>query len=444
MEENAMNRSLMTNLLAWMADSDRKPLLIRGARQVGKSHLVREFSRQFDSFMEINFEMDPALDTIFSDSLDPQLIIERLSVYKEMKVIPGKTLLFLDEIQAAPRALIALRYFYEKMPQLHVVAAGSLIEFILEKTGMPVGRVSSLYLYPLSFKEFLMASGKEKLCLYIDQHAINTPIDAAFIGQLMTCFAQYMIIGGMPEAVRTWLESKDFKRVRSIQTGIVETYKQDFLKYARNQQVHHVEKVFAAVPRLMGRKFVYTHVDETLKGREIRPAIELLEKAQVIHRVRHSSANGTPLESESNDAFFKAIFLDVGLAQAILGLSARDWMLDIHHTVTNKGAMVEAFAGQELLAYSDAQIRKKLFYWVREKTNAQAEVDYIIEHDGRIIPVEVKSGKSGSLKSLVQFLKEKPHARQGIHLSLGNFGLDSKIRRIPLWAIWRIFNAAVP
>jgi uncharacterized protein len=434
-----MKRFLLDELLKWKESSIRKSLILRGARQVGKSYLIREFGKHFDSFVEVNFEKDHNLSQIFDGDLEPQKIIEKISAAKNTVVIPGKTLLFLDEIQAVPRAVTALRYFYELMPQLHVISAGSLLEFVLEKTGMPVGRVSSMYLYPLSFKEFLVASGREMLCDYIDKHDPQNPVSEVFLDQLMTLFGEYMAVGGMPEAVSVWLEHRDLKKVREIHHNIIDTYRQDFLKYAKNQQIHHVDKVFSAVPRMLGRKFVYSRVDETLKSREIKPALELLEMAQVIHRVSHSSSNGVPLGAESNDSIFKTIFIDVGLAQAILGLSDGEWMLDVKNSVVNRGEIVEAFVGTEILAYSDPHRPQKLFYWVREKQNSQAEIDFVIQKQDKVIPVEVKSGTTGNLKSMMQFLKEKSSTPYGIHISPNNFGIHNNINQIPLCAIWKMF-----
>jgi uncharacterized protein len=434
-----MKRCLIDELLRWKDSSIRKSLILRGARQVGKSYLVREFGKHFDNFVEVNFEKDIVLSQIFDGNLEPQKIIEKISIAKNENIVPGKTLLFLDEIQAVPRAVTALRYFYELMPELHVISAGSLLEFVLEQTGMPVGRVSSMYLYPLSFKEFLIASGKEMLCNYIDRHDIQKPLEEVFLNQLTTLLGEYMAVGGMPEAVNTWLEHRDLKNVREIHHNIIDTYRQDFLKYAKNQHIQHVDKVFSAVPRMLGKKFVYSRVDDTLKSREIKPALELLEMAQVIHKVTHSSSNGVPLGAECNHSIFKTIFIDVGLAQAILGLSDGEWILDIKNSIINRGEIVEAFAGQEILAYSDPHRPQKLFYWVREKQNSQAEIDFVIQKQDKIIPVEVKSGTTGNLKSMMQFLKEKKSTPYGIHISPNNFGIYNNINQVPLCAIWKVF-----
>ena len=436
-----MQRLIMEQLLEWKSSSHRKSLLIRGARQVGKSYIVRELGKEFENYVEVNFEKEPHLADFFNSSLDPFKIVEKIALAKSVDIIPGKTLLFFDEIQSAPRVITALRYFYENMPELHVIAAGSLIEFILGQTGMPVGRVTMLYLYPLSFKEFLIASDRKRLVDFVDTHSPSVPLSEPFLTLLTEYFAEYMAVGGMPEAVKTWMAGRDFKQVRAIHNSILDTYRQDFIKYAKKQQIQHVAKVFSAIPRMLGQKFIYSHIDDSLKSREIKPALELLEMAQIIYRIRHSSSNGVPLEAQCKDSLFKTIFLDVGLAQALLGLDDGAWIVDTAANIVNRGEIVEAFVGQEILAYSSPHSPKNLFYWVREKRNAQAELDYVVSKGAEVIPLEVKSGKIGTLKSLKQFLKEKK-TEKGVHISPRNFGKSGNIIEIPLFAIWKIWDDA--
>ncbi|MCK5808517.1 DUF4143 domain-containing protein [bacterium] len=239
--------------------------------------------------------------------------------------------------------------------------------------------------------------------------------------------------------MKIWLANRDFKQVRAIHNNILNTYRQDFMKYAKKQQIQHVAKVFSAIPRMLGQKFIYSHIDDSLKSREIKPALELLEMAQIIYRIRHSSSNGVPLEAECNHSLFKAIFLDIGLAQALLGLDDGAWIVDTAANITNRGGIVEAFVGQEILAYSSPHSPKNLFYWVREKRNAQAELDYVVSKGAEVIPLEVKSGKTGTLKSLQQFLKEK-RSEKGVHISPRNFGKEGDIIELPLFAIWKIWD----
>ncbi len=435
-----MQRVAMNFLQKWKTAPDRKPLLVRGARQVGKSYLVREFGRSFKYFAEANLELNPRLIQIFEETFNPEDIILNLSIILNTEIIPGESLLFIDEIQYAPQAILALRYFYEKLPQLHVIAAGSLIDFLLEKIGIPVGRVRSLYLFPLSFVEFLWAKGNQKLADYLLKHNPSQPMDTALHQNYLSNLSEYFAVGGMPEAVLRWIEKRDLKIVRRIHNDLLDTYRQDFEKYAKRQKIQYVENVFEAVPRLLGRKFRYVSVSSEIRSRNLKQALDLLTKAGIVHLVTHSSANGQPLGAEANRNIFKTIFLDIGLAQTMLGAETGQWIVDMEKLFVNKGEIAEAFVGQEILAYSDPFIKKRLYYWIREHKNASAEVDYVEIVNNKITPIEVKSGKAGRLKSLLIFLKEKPSAGFGIHFSLNNFYLKDQIKGLPLYAVCKLFQ----
>ncbi len=434
-----MRRSAMKFLLEWKTDPDRKPLMIRGARQVGKSYLVREFAQNFENFAEVNFEFNPQLKSIFENSLDPEQIILKLSIVLNVEITAGKTLLFFDEIQYCPNAILALRYFYEKMPRLHVIAAGSLIDFALEKVGIPVGRIRSFYLFPLSFVEFLWAKGKDQLASYLSEHDVSDEMDAPMHQIYLSELSEYFAVGGMPEAVLKWTETRNLKTIRRIHNNLLDTYRQDFNKYATSKKIQYVEKIFESVPRLLGQKFRYVSVDREIRSRVLKQALELLIKAGIVHSVTHSAANGQPLGAEANQNIFKLIFLDIGLAQTMLGVDSGQWIVDMQKMFVNKGEIAEAFVGQELLAYNDPFIRKKLYFWMREQKNASAEVDYVEIVQGNVTPIEVKSGKTGSLKSLYLFLKQKTNTRFGVHFSLNNFYRKEKINGLPLYAVSRLF-----
>ena len=433
-----MKRIVMEHLLNWKNSSVRKPLLIRGARQVGKSYIIKELAKTFDHFAEVNFELNPEVKDIFSASLEPEVLILKLSLALDCEIHAGNTLLFFDEVQFCPEAITSLRYFYEKMPNLHVIAAGSLLDFILEKTGIPVGRVRSLYMYPLSFKEFLIAGRNEKLVEFLLKHNSEEYLDDVFHNKLIFLLSEYMAVGGMPEAVKSWIDKKDLKEVRRIHKDLIDTYRQDFQKYSNTRNIRYVEKVFESVPRLLGRKFKYTSVDKEIKSRALKQALELLEKAGIIHLITHTSANGIPFGAEANYRIFKTIFLDIGLAQTLLEVESKKWILEMDKMFVNRGEIAEAFTGQEILAYSDPFLKKKLFYWIREKKSSSAEVDYIEALNSQVVPIEVKSGKSGSLKSLQQFLKEKEHSNYGIHFSLNNFYKKNRIEGMPLYAVFKM------
>jgi predicted AAA+ superfamily ATPase len=432
-----MKRDLNTYLQKWKDARDRKPILLRGARQVGKSYLAKELGRRFDDYLELNFEQEPQLKPLFEKDLKPQRIIRDISLATGHPITPGKTLLFFDEIQDCPKALISLRYFYEDLPELHVIAAGSLIEFALEETGLPVGRVKPLYLYPLSFMEFLTAKGEEMVREEISGHLPDEEFPQFLHDKLLGLLGEYMAVGGMPEAVKTWLETEDLKECNAVHQELIDTYRQDFSKYAKKHKQKYVEMVFNAIPRLMGKKFVFTAVSPDVRSRELRPALELLSKAGIAHMVRHSSANGLPLGAEINPMIFKVTFLDIALAQAMMGMDGGKWILEPGQTMVNRGAITEAFAGQELLAYSPANAKSQLYYWLREKGGGKAEIDYVTGINGSVAPIEVKSGTSGSLKSLQLFLQKKKNTPYGIQFSQRNYYIDKqrKIRGYPLYAI---------
>jgi predicted AAA+ superfamily ATPase len=436
--ESIMKRMVMEHLLNWRDSSERKPLLIRGARQVGKSYIIKEVAKTFEHFAEVNFEFNPELKNIFNDALDPEAIILKLSLALDCEISPGKTLLFFDEVQFCPKAVTSLRYFYEKMPNLHVAAAGSLLDFALEEIGIPVGRVRSLYMYPLSFKEFLIAGGNDKLVDFLLHHNPQEQLDTIFHNKFISLLSEYMAVGGMPEAVKNWINKKDLKSVRRIHNDLIDTYRQDFRKYSNSRNIRYVEKVFESVPRLLGKKFKYVSIDRDIRSRELKQALELIEKAGIINVINHTSSNGIPFGAEVNHNIFKAIFLDIALAQTLLGVETKNWILDMDKMFVNRGEIAEAFVGQEILANSDPFLKKRLYYWVREKISASAEIDYVEAINNHITPIEVKSGKSGSLKSLHQFLKEKKHSNHGIHFSLNNFYTKEKIKGVPLYAVWKI------
>ncbi len=434
-----MLRDILNDLKEWKKSSERKPLIVRGARQVGKSYIIRELGKSFQQFIEINFEESPSYKEFFEGDFDIRKLLLNIEVATNKKIIPNETLVFFDEIQNCPNAITALRYFYEKMPNLHIIVAGSLIEFSIENIGIPVGRVSSIYIYPMSFLEFLEALGEHSLSHLLKNHTIHHEIESKFHNKLLDYLKEYLIVGGMPEAVKSWVVSRDVSKVKIIHNDLIETYKQDFSKYAKKNQIKYLEKVFESIPTQLGHKFIFNHIDDSLKTRELRPALELLVKAQVAHMIYNSSGNGVPLGAEAEFSFFKIILIDVALTQTLLGLSTKDILLDFDNLFVNKGEIVEAFIGQELLAYSNPHHKHTLYFWQREKQGSRAEVDYLISKNQMIYPVEVKSGPTGHLKSMIQFLKEKKRDGQiGYHFSMQNFASTEKIKSIPLYAVAKI------
>lgn len=404
-----MQRQREEFLFSWLTGQGRKPLVIRGARQVGKTWLVRHLAQVRGlTLLEINFEKRPQFATLFSSN-DPQRILLNLSAELNMAVDPEKSLLFLDEIQVAPELFAKLRWFAEDLPQLPVIAAGSLLEFLLadHTFSMPVGRISYMHLEPLSFEEFLLAYGKKELYHYLAQYDTANILPLALHETLMALFKEYIIVGGMPAAVACWVDKKSPSDLNQIHHDIMATYRDDFAKYSKKVAISRLEEVMMAVPMQLGRKFIYSRVNEAVTSSVVKESLELLCKARVCHQVKGCAANGVPLGSELHERQFKAIFLDIGLCTAMLGLSLNKFIKICDVTLVNNGAVAEQLVGQLLRTISPPYIEPSLYYWHREEKGAAAEIDYVIQYGSDIIPIEVKAGKSGSLKSLHLFMYAK-------------------------------------
>jgi predicted AAA+ superfamily ATPase len=416
-------------------------LLIRGARQVGKTHLVRQLGEEYESFVEINLEQDRTAGQFFEGDLYPKDIIMKLSAHLQKEIIPGKTLLFIDEIQTTPRAIIALRYFYEQMPELHVVAAGSLIDFAIQQVGVPVGRVQFLHIYPLSFIEFLEATGRSMAVKSIAEHSLDCQMPAPIHEQYLSWVAEYLFVGGMPAAISAWSKDKNPIQTTRIHQSLIEDYRQDFEKYAKKTQLKYVKLIFDEAPLFLGESFKYTSLSGGFKKRELSPCLDLLETAGVISRVYHTAGQGLPLGAQVNLEHFKLIFVDVALAQTVLGLDRSRWITDPFGAVVNQGGIVESFVGQELLAYSNPHQRSSLYYWHRTEASATAEVDYLQPIGDQVVPIEVKAGESGWLKSLKIFLEEHPNSPYGLRISGRNYAIKDSVHSYPLYAIRKAIEA---
>ena len=431
--QEIMKRIIDYHLLEWKNRKKRKPLILRGARQVGKTYAVRQLSKSFSQFVEINLETDIKAREILEKDLDINRIVQQLSEHKNVRLIPGETLLFLDEIQYAHKALISLRYFYEVYPDLHVIAAGSLLDFAIDQAGIPVGRVTSLYMYPLSFIEFLVALGNSEWArIIISRETLFEQLHAS----LLDLVGLYLAIGGMPEAISAWLEEKNSGAVKAIHSGLLFTYSEDFDTYAKKHQVKYLNLIFKKASEQLSRKFMYARVGEYQK-RDLEPALDMLVKAGIVNQVFSSSGQGIPLGSHADLDFFKIIFLDVGLTQALLDYDIRDWLLNPLETFINKGELVEAFIGQELLAYSDPIKKESLYFWRKSTPSSQAEVDYLIQLKGQIIPIEVKAGKSSTLKSMRLFLEFHRQSTFGIRYWSTSKNIDQQIYSYPLYAVFK-------
>ena len=410
--QDILNRNEIKYLKEWAAQSPLKPVVIRGARQVGKSTLVREFARSAQlSLVTVNFERNPEFREAFVFR-DPTRILSTLTLLTGQPVTAGTSLLFLDEIQAAPEALAALRYFHEEMPELHVVAAGSLLELALADTrfSMPVGRVEYLHLGPMDFEDFLAAMGHPELAAHLREFSLSDlnegtiprPVHRKYLDLLR----QYWVVGGLPEAVSVYVQSGDFMRVSRVQQSVVATYRDDFDKYSHGTMKGRIQMVFDKLPGMVGRKFKYVQVSRDHRAAELAEALRHLCMARVACKVHHTSANGVPLAAEVDERRFKCLYMDVGLMCAALHLNILDLGKE-DLTLVNGGAIAEQFIGQHLLYSGPRYETPVLHYWTREARNAAAEVDYLMTTGRHVVPVEIKAGTTGSLRSLHQFLKEK-------------------------------------
>lgn len=404
-----MQRQQLQFLSTWLQNKNRKPLIIRGARQVGKSTLVELFAKQHQlSLRNVNLERHPELSSIFSGKA-PEHILQQIEFLPNMGSIGKDILLFLDEIQAVPEAIPALRYFYEDMPELPVVCAGSLLEFALKdhSFSMPVGRIQYLHMGPMTFSEFLSALGEERLKNFIDTYEPGQEIGDIVHQRLLHLLRSYYAIGGMPEAVAVFAESHSYKDVSEVHNSIIETYRDDFPKYAGSRNQNRMLNVFNFAARNVGVKIKYSNISAQDQSVTIKKDIALLTMARVVGKVVHSHCSGLPLQADLEEKIYKLLFLDVGLMNAICGLDWRSISQMDDIKLINQGAIAEQFIGQHLQAMLADKPNRELNYWLREGRSANAELDFVIGLRGKIIPIEVKSGTTGTLKSLHQFMGMK-------------------------------------
>jgi len=423
-----MKRHAEQKLLEWKDSPRRKPLIIRGARQVGKTWLVEHFlADHFDRTVKIDLERRRDLHGIFEGNLDPKKILSLLELTSE-KIIPGTTLLFLDEIQACPRAITALRYFYEELPELHLIAAGSLLEFAFDQSSVPVGRVQYLNISPMTFQEYLFALNKAPMAELIGGHPASVPPEAhpLILEELKT----YFFTGGMPECVKHWRDTGSLKTVAEIQEELLASYRDDFSKYTPSVDPNCLNSVLLNVARGIGEQLKYTRLDQDFSGVTNRKAFNALNKARIIHRIPACDPSGLPLGASANPRRFKAAFLDIGLMQRLCGIPAADILQEKDLLNLYRGKLAEQFAAQEMAAGGE------LFYWSREQKSSQAEIDLLAVQNGKIYPVEIKAGAAGSLRSLHLMLKTYPGCPAGIVLSSRPFSRlpDQKLIFAPLYS----------
>ena len=436
-----MKRLIENELTEWVSSEGRKVLLVRGARQVGKTWSIRNLGGSFEVFLEFNFEEDPNLAGFFDGRLDPRYLCERLSAYCGRSIVPGKTLLFLDEIQACPNALRSLRFFQEKMPDLHVVAAGSLLEFALEEiSSFGVGRIEYRHMYPLSIREFATACDREAALELVCREQTGDERDALH-RELVEMTRAYMMVGGFPEVVQHYVSNRDLVGCMSLLDDLLTTLRSDFAKYRKRVPANRLNSMFDSLAAQAGGKFMYSRVEENLRAEQVHRAAELLKLAGLAYRIPHSSAQGIPLGAQVNPRRFKMLPCDVGLYQRLCGLRLPDEISKDDRAVINTGAIAEIVAGTELLVSSDPRTRPELFYWHREKRNSNAEVDYVIQVGRDVVPVEVKAGTRGAMRSLHMFLESHRSSPYGIRTSLEPFSEYGNVRVVPLYALGTTYQA---
>lgn len=445
-------------LLEWKNSNSLKPLLLRGARQVGKSWAVKHLGETFDHYIEVNFEKRPDMKDVFEKVRDVHDLTNSLNMLYNVPVVAGKTLLFLDEIQDCPAAIMSLWAFKEDFPGLHVVAAGSLLEFALkELPSFGVGRIRSLFVYPFSFDEFLMAEGKAAWVKAKQEADSQRPLLTALHNDLVLHYRTFLMVGGMPASVAAWVKTHDYRECQTELDDIQLTYYDDFAKYAKKVDPTLLRNTLQSVILQIGNKFTYSKVEGSYRAEEVKKALKLLCDAGIVKRVSHTAANGLPLGAEINDKFRKYIYLDSGLLLRILDmdLGGARQLTDLivagtAEDLVNKGGLTEMVLGWEMVKYNNPRTQHDLYYWENTAEGTRSEVDYIIARDMQVLPIECKSGTSGKMKSLYFFMRNK-HLTDAIRCSLENFarlesndksdnGTLRRISIIPLFAISNLFN----
>lgn len=455
-------RNIDAALYTWSKRSNHKTLLLRGARQVGKSTAVRHLGERFESFVEINFDKQKSFHALFNGDLDAHVIASQIANITGKTVQPGKTLLFFDEIQACPNAILSLRFFYEDYPELHVIAAGSLLEFALaELPTFGVGRLQSLFMYPMCFDEFLKATGNAGLIIEREKAASTLPLNEAFHKKLVQQFRNYIMIGGLPEVVCKWEETGDYLQCQELQDQLVISYEDDFAKYKKKANPELLRRVLRSAAVQITNKFIYAQASSE-KSEKIREALNLLTMAGLLIPVTRTDANGLPLGSEADSTYQKILVFDSGILLRLLNLSlgsiqhiTEEILTANEADLVNKGKIVEMIAGLEIMKHMPDTLRHEMYYWVRQEKSSQAEVDYLEPYKGHILPIEIKAETQGGMKSLWTFMRNKK-LDFALRCSLENFGQfdytdkesENAVRHVdvyPLYAISQmpIFNRQI-
>ena len=429
-----MYRIAIEKLYKWKNNKRRKPLIIEGARQVGKTWLMKEFGKQaYADTVYINFDSNSRMANLFSADLDTDRLIMGLELYAGRKINPENTLLIFDEVQEVPRALASLKYFYENAPQYHIVCAGSLLGIALHQgTSFPVGKVDFLKLYPLSFSEFLMATGNERFAelLKNKDYEMITSFKQTYIDALK----HYYFVGGMPEVVQSFAESKDFNEVRAIQKRILAAYEQDFSKHAPNEIVPKIRMLWNSIPSQLARenkKFIYGLVREGGRAREYETAIMWLSDCGLVHKVSRVNATGIPLKAYEDLKAFKLFVVDVGLLGCMTGLRQRTLLDGDDLFVEFKGALTEQYVCQQLKTIEDLGV----YYYTNDR--GSCEIDFVVDTGEQIVPIEVKAETNLRAKSLKTY-RERFEPELSVRTSMADYKKEDWLLNLPLYAIENI------
>ena len=424
-----ISRNIDSELTAWKEDSMRKPLLLRGARQVGKSSAVKNFGKQFRYFAEINFERNKAIKTFFQGDIDVRLIAKKISSYINVPIEAGKTLLFLDEIQECPEAIMALRFFKEDYPELHVIAAGSLLEFTLQELPtFGVGRIHSLFMYPMTFDEFLLAMGEQPLINVL--HTKDFSLIDSLSLRLTDYLRQYYYVGGMPAAVLEFVESKNLEEVRNIQKQILFDYQRDFSKHAPSQEVPRINMVWDSIPSQLAKenkKFIFGALKKGARASEFELAIQWLIDAGLVYQINRVSAPEMPLKFYAEMSVFKLFVLDVGLMGAMVDTPAESILVADTLLKEYKGAFTELFVLTQLMA-----LQIPIYYF--SSNDSRVEIDLIVQHGTTITPIEIKAEENVHAKSLRTFIGKHPNLK-GLRLSMKPYQDQEWMVNKPLYAV---------
>lgn len=427
-----MKRLAEKKLEKWLVSQRRKPLIIRGARQVGKTWLVENFlAQKFEHFVKIDLEKQTELHQAFEQDLEPKKILNSIEPFAG-RIYPGKTLLFIDEIQACPRAITALRYFYEDMPELSVVAAGSMLEFAFGSISIPVGRVQYLHLMPMNLYEFALAMEQDVAAERLLQHPREH--DEMTFDKLRALVQEYFFIGGMPEAIKSYRETGSMQEAYDVHRDLLISFRQDFTKYRPQMDPSSLEHVFFNAAQCIGEQIKYTRLNDQTSSVTNRKAFDQLCKAKLVHKVISADPSGLPLGGSIGKRF-KACMLDIGLMQNLCGIDPKLAVSKSNLLALYQGKLAEQFVGQEFLSWGQEQIDHQLYYWSRAAKSSNAEVDYLMIKDGGIYPVEVKSGPVGKLKSLHLLLENYQNCHEGWVMYDGPYE-ELPSQKLKFWPIY--------